>query len=98
VRLLRALGLYGGGDTGVEVIAAPHATAAIHADVATVVQLVGRLTSDERIAWSLRYLEGESLEEVAEHCRCSLATAKRRILAANTFIHTQLGDAPGVTP
>jgi len=35
-----------------------------------------------RIAWILRYAEGERLEDVAEACGCSLATAKRRIAAA----------------
>jgi RNA polymerase sigma-70 factor (ECF subfamily) len=35
-----------------------------------------------RIAWTLRYVEQESLEAICEACGCSLATAKRRILAA----------------
>jgi RNA polymerase sigma-70 factor, ECF subfamily len=91
-RLLQALGLHRSGSDGLDGVSAPDAGAAIQADAATVVQLVARLTSDERIAWSLRYLQGESLEEVADHCRCSLATVKRRIAAANAFIHTGLGE------
>ncbi len=39
--------------------------------------------SRERIAWTLRHVEGESLEEVAVLCECSLATAKRRIASAH---------------
>lgn len=41
-----------------------------------------RLPTNQRLAWSLRYLEGEPLEDVAALCECSLATAKRRIAAA----------------
>jgi RNA polymerase sigma-70 factor, ECF subfamily len=41
---------------------------------------------DNRVAWALRYIEGEKLEEVAELAGCSLATAKRRIAAAQQVI------------
>ena len=37
------------------------------------------LPVDERLAWTLRHVEGSTLEEVAVGCGCSLATAKRRI-------------------
>jgi RNA polymerase sigma-70 factor (ECF subfamily) len=95
-RLLRALGLHrSGDDVGLEMIPAPHAPAAVHADFATLVQLVARLASDERVAWLLRYVDGESLAEVADHCRCSLATAKRRIAAANAYIQSELGEPTG---
>jgi RNA polymerase sigma-70 factor (ECF subfamily) len=40
---------------------------------------LGGLDVDDRLAWTLRHVEGASLEEVAEACQCSLATAKRRI-------------------
>ena len=51
-------------------------------DRAAVVQLFGLLEAvpvNHRLAWSLRYLEGANLREVAEACDCSLATAKRWI-------------------
>lgn len=41
-----------------------------------------RLPVKHRIAWTLRYVEEEPLEEVARICGCSLATAKRWIGAA----------------
>ncbi|MBN1610851.1 MAG: sigma-70 family RNA polymerase sigma factor, partial [Polyangiaceae bacterium] len=41
------------------------------------------LPANERIAWTLRYLQGERLEDVAAQCGYSLATAKRRIAAAS---------------
>jgi RNA polymerase sigma-70 factor, ECF subfamily len=37
----------------------------------------------ERVAWSLRHLEGETMERIAELCSCSLSTAKRRVQAAH---------------
>jgi RNA polymerase sigma-70 factor (ECF subfamily) len=49
-------------------------------------QVLDGLPVDDRIAWVLRYVEGEQLEEVARACSCSLATAKRRIAAASEVI------------
>jgi RNA polymerase sigma-70 factor (ECF subfamily) len=40
------------------------------------------LPADDRIAFALRVMEGMELLEVAEACRVSLATAKRRIARA----------------
>ena len=51
--------------------------------LARVYAALDRLSVDERVAWSLRHLEGERLEEVAFVCGCSLATAKRRIASAH---------------
>jgi len=55
--------------------------------------LVGRIYGildeipvDRRIAWVLRNVEGEPLDRVAAVCCCSLATAKRRISAAQLAI------------
>jgi RNA polymerase sigma-70 factor (ECF subfamily) len=53
---------------------------------------------NERIAWTLRYVERHRLEAVAELAGCSLATAKRRILKAQRFlaehfVSPALGDA-----
>jgi RNA polymerase sigma-70 factor, ECF subfamily len=44
-----------------------------------------------RIAWVLRYLEQETNEDVARLCRCSLATAKRRIALANQAVQKAVG-------
>lgn len=41
--------------------------------------LLEMLDVDERLAFTLRYLDRRSLEETAAACGCSLATAKRRI-------------------
>lgn len=44
--------------------------------------VLGRMPADERIAFSLRFVEQMELTEVAEACNVSLATAKRRIAKA----------------
>lgn len=50
--------------------------------IAAVFAALDSLPVNERVAWSLRHLEGETLERVAELCECSLSTAKRRVLTA----------------
>ena len=49
-------------------------------------EVVGEVPANHRIAWSLRHLEGEPLEVVAQLCECSLATAKRRIATTHARI------------
>jgi RNA polymerase sigma-70 factor (ECF subfamily) len=49
------------------------------------------LPVNQRLAWSLRHIEGERLETVALMCGCSLATAKRRIVAAQKVISEAVG-------
>jgi RNA polymerase sigma-70 factor (ECF subfamily) len=54
-----------------------------------------RLPARERVAWTLRHLQGEPLDVVAEQCGCSLATAKRRIAAAEAVLRPVLDDGEG---
>ena len=54
--------------------------------VAQVYRALDRLPIRDRVAWVLRHVEGESLQEVAALCGCSLATAKRRIARAHARI------------
>jgi RNA polymerase sigma-70 factor, ECF subfamily len=44
--------------------------------------ILSSLPSDERIAFSLRRLDGMELKDVAHACGCSLATIKRRLARA----------------
>jgi RNA polymerase sigma-70 factor, ECF subfamily len=48
--------------------------------------------ANHRIAWTLRHIEGEKLEDVAALCGCSLATAKRRISAAALVLEEAMSD------
>ncbi len=82
-RLQRALGLLPAReDGGLERLAARTASPQVRAELAVVDRVLRQLSADERIAWTLRVVEGYKLEEVAELAGCSLATAKRRIAAA----------------
>lgn len=49
-------------------------------------RVLDRLPPRQRVAWTVRHLEDEPLDRVAEICGCSLATAKRRIAAADGFV------------
>jgi RNA polymerase sigma-70 factor (ECF subfamily) len=55
-------------------------------------EVLDDLPTEHRLAWSLRYLEGEQLDAVAAACQCSLATAKRRVGAAKSVINEVFGD------
>lgn len=52
--------------------------------------LLDQVSVEQRLAWTLRYVEGERLEQVANRCGCSLATAKRRIAATHNFLQAEL--------
>jgi RNA polymerase sigma-70 factor (ECF subfamily) len=58
--------------------------------VAHVYRALERLPIRERVPWVLRHVEGESLQQVAELCGCSLATVKRRIARAHARISVAL--------
>lgn len=58
--------------------------------VAEVYRALDRAAPKERVAWVLRYVQGESLEETARLCDCSLATAKRRIAAAHGVVQRRV--------
>ncbi len=61
--------------------------------VASVYRALDLLPAAARIAWCLRYMEGEPLSGVAALAGCSLATAKRRIAAAQAALEEALSHA-----
>jgi RNA polymerase sigma-70 factor, ECF subfamily len=73
-------------DVDVPEPSVPLVTADERAQLVMLYGILERIPVKERIAWSLRYLEGAEVSEVAYACGCSLATAKRRILAARKVI------------
>jgi RNA polymerase sigma-70 factor (ECF subfamily) len=60
--------------------------------VARLYAILDRLPANQRIAWTLRRMEGHRLDTVAEICGCSLATAKRYVVSAQTVIQEALSD------
>jgi RNA polymerase sigma-70 factor (ECF subfamily) len=85
-RLLGALGLVTPDPVDLDAIASPAADSESRVLLAQVYALLQTLPADDRIAWTLRYIERHRLEAVAELTDCSLATAKRRIQRVQRFL------------
>jgi RNA polymerase sigma-70 factor (ECF subfamily) len=54
--------------------------------LAQIYSLLQTLPADERIAWTLRYVDHHRLEAVALLVDCSLATVKRRIARTQRYL------------
>jgi RNA polymerase sigma-70 factor (ECF subfamily) len=83
-RLTRLLGLSGASEADFSLV--PSVTHACPEQAALLSRLgheLSRVSDVARAAWLLRYVDGYKLDEVAELCGCSLATAKRRIALAD---------------
>lgn len=55
-------------------------------EVLRVYRCLDRMSADERVAWVLRHVEGESLEDLVVLCGCSKSTVQRRLRAAQARI------------
>lgn len=73
-------------------VSSPDASPEQRALLARIYTFLDEVSAAERLAWILRYLDDEKLEDVARLTDCSLATAKRRIAAAELHIKARLGD------
>jgi RNA polymerase sigma-70 factor, ECF subfamily len=109
MRRARLMALLGMGKTSepvdLDALASPDASPHTRAQIAQIYALLRTLATDERIAWTLRAVEGHDLETVARLTRCSLATVKRRIGRAQKFLdehfvdpHTSDEDGDGTKP
>jgi len=58
--------------------------------IVEVYRALDSIPARERVPWTLRYVAGESLEQTAVLCECSLATVKRRIASAETRLDRRL--------
>ncbi len=85
-RLLSSLGLLSPEPVELDAIASPNADTETRVLLAQVYALLQTLPADDRIAWTLRFIDKHRLEAVAELMSCSLATAKRRIARAQRFL------------
>jgi RNA polymerase sigma-70 factor, ECF subfamily len=91
-RLLRVLGLdRGADDATLAALAAPGTNPDQRVELALIDRAMRGMNANVRIAWMLRMVEGLELAEVASACGCSLATAKRRIAAADSVVRTHIG-------
>jgi RNA polymerase sigma-70 factor, ECF subfamily len=71
---------------GLDAFASTESSPEVRAELSLLSEVLRRLPTNQRIAWSLRYVEGYALEEVAQACGFSLATAKRKIAAAQAHV------------
>ena len=85
-RLLSSLGLASPEPIELDAIASTNADPESRVLLAQVYSLLQTLPADDRIAWTLRYVDHHRLEAVAQLVDCSLATAKRRILRAQRYL------------
>jgi RNA polymerase sigma-70 factor (ECF subfamily) len=86
-RLMSVLGLRRGVDPiDLDELASSDASPHVRAQLAQIYALLRTLPTDDRIAWTLRSVEGHELEAVARLTDCSLATVKRRIARAQRFL------------
>jgi len=90
-RLLRLLGLdRNPDDLPLDVLARDDISAELRSDLVVLDGVLMKLPAQDRMAWMLRHVEGMPLSEVATHCDCSLATAKRRIASAHRVVERHL--------
>jgi len=89
-RLRRFLGL--DAQTDYAALIDPAASALDKLLVRAVYRVLDELPVADRLAFTLHHIEGEKLEVVARLCRCSPATAKRRIARAQHAIEERMGD------
>ncbi|HMI91793.1 MAG TPA: RNA polymerase sigma factor [Polyangiales bacterium] len=93
-RLLRVLGLERNDEPALDALAGRAVSAEQRLELRLLAQVLASLPARERMAWSLRFVEGCSLDEAARYCDCSLATIKRRIASAQRAVarHVQVAE------
>lgn len=95
IRRRRVLGWFGcdraQDDARLDQIVAPGATAEQRTELALLDGALSRLPVAERMAWTLRFVEGWRLAEIAEALGVSLATAKRRLRAGQDAMMARIG-------
>ena len=95
-RLMSVLGLGKSSEpVDLDALASPDASPHVRAQIAQIYALLRTLPTDDRIAWTLRCVEGHDLETVARMTRCSLATVKRRITRAQRFLDDHFVETDG---
>jgi RNA polymerase sigma-70 factor (ECF subfamily) len=62
------------------------------AEIARVYRALDRMPRDERLAWVLRFVEGETLEAMADLLGCSLSTVQRRLRRAESKMDGNTGE------
>ena len=69
-------------------LAAPGATPEQAALVSSVYRLLERVGTLERVVWVLRFVEGESLDDIAQLSACSKSTMQRKLRIVDAFLRS----------
>lgn len=95
-KLLRRLGLDRGlDDAPLHLLLHPGASPESRSELRSIDRALAAASDAERFAWILRHVDGYGLEEVAQACDCSLATAKRRISRCQALVQATLQQGGG---
>ncbi|WP_236518246.1 RNA polymerase sigma factor [Sandaracinus amylolyticus] len=90
--LLKRLGLdRGDEEVSFDQLASDSVGPEERAELARISNVLRAMPADARIAWTLRRVEGWPLQEIADAVGASLATVKRRIVAADEEIQARIG-------
>jgi RNA polymerase sigma-70 factor, ECF subfamily len=93
LRLRRAKRLLGlDRDASAATVIDPAASPVDRLLLRAVYRVLDGLPVEERLAFALHTIEGETMEAVARLCGCSFATAKRRVARAQKAIEEDLSD------
>ncbi|MEM1418187.1 MAG: RNA polymerase sigma factor [Myxococcota bacterium] len=65
------------------------------AELRLVAGALREVSSEARICWFLRVVEGQRIGEIAEACRCSESTVKRRLREAERRVAAHVADLEG---
>lgn len=77
-------------------VEAPTASGEVTEALRATYAVLETLPADERLAFALRFIGGMELTEVAEACRCSLATIKRRLSRAQALFQERARAQPAL--
>jgi RNA polymerase sigma-70 factor (ECF subfamily) len=92
-KLLRRLGLDRSiDDSPLDSLLHEEASPELRSELRAVERALRKATAADRFAWILRYVDGHSLEEVADVSECSLATAKRRLARSQELVRAALTE------
>ncbi len=79
-------------DAGEMVLVDPRISPADRVLLRAVYDVLDEMPVDERLAFTLHIIEGETMETVAKLCGCSLATAKRRLARGQRMVERRMSD------
>jgi RNA polymerase sigma-70 factor (ECF subfamily) len=79
-------------DAGLATLVDPAASPVDRLLLRAVYRVLDEMPIEDRLAFSLHHIEGETMEAVARLCGCSYASAKRRVARAQRLVEERLSD------